>query len=246
MTCSEALTYLSPYLDSELDPTTSFEIARHLEQCPACAERFARERRVERRLSDAVRQAGVDATLWSKALARAPAPGRPSPLRLLAVAAATLLIVGLGLTFLAPRAPPAPPDLARVLVADHLRLVGGVERVELASADRGAIAEFFKGHLPVDVRCPPTVTPVGARNCRLNDRLVGYVQGTVSGSTVSLFFIPASVLEDFPEMTAVLRTRGAACAVPVGVYGVAARMRDRALICAVGALPPDQLLPLVE
>ena len=41
MNCKEARRWMSPYIDSELGKTKTFEISEHLRYCPACAERFA-------------------------------------------------------------------------------------------------------------------------------------------------------------------------------------------------------------
>ncbi len=43
MKCHEARKWISPYLDSELDPTKTFEVSQHLESCSACKSRFEKE-----------------------------------------------------------------------------------------------------------------------------------------------------------------------------------------------------------
>ena len=47
MNCRDVRRWISPYLDSELDQTKTFEISEHLRVCEACAERFEKERRVD-------------------------------------------------------------------------------------------------------------------------------------------------------------------------------------------------------
>lgn len=47
MNCREVRRWLSPYLDSELGKTKTFEVSEHLRLCAACATRFERERRVD-------------------------------------------------------------------------------------------------------------------------------------------------------------------------------------------------------
>lgn len=47
MNCREARRRLSPYLDSELDPTTTFAISEHLRVCDDCRRRFEVERGVD-------------------------------------------------------------------------------------------------------------------------------------------------------------------------------------------------------
>lgn len=47
MNCREVRRWLSPYLDSELGETKTFEVSEHLRQCNPCATRFEQERRVD-------------------------------------------------------------------------------------------------------------------------------------------------------------------------------------------------------
>lgn len=47
MNCREVRRWLSPYLDSGLGKTKTFEVSEHLRQCSACATRFDQERRVD-------------------------------------------------------------------------------------------------------------------------------------------------------------------------------------------------------
>ena len=43
MKCHDARKWISPYIDSELDPTKTFELSQHLENCESCKTRFGRE-----------------------------------------------------------------------------------------------------------------------------------------------------------------------------------------------------------
>jgi anti-sigma factor RsiW len=52
MKCSEIKKWISPYLDSELDQTRTFEISQHLESCDSCRVRFEQEQRVESAIRD--------------------------------------------------------------------------------------------------------------------------------------------------------------------------------------------------
>lgn len=47
MNCRQARRCMSPYLDSELDPTTTFAISEHLRLCESCWRRFEAERGVD-------------------------------------------------------------------------------------------------------------------------------------------------------------------------------------------------------
>lgn len=47
MNCNEIRNWMSPYLDSELGQTKTFEVSEHLRRCPTCAKRFDAEREVD-------------------------------------------------------------------------------------------------------------------------------------------------------------------------------------------------------
>lgn len=55
MNCTDVIGYLSPYLDSELDPTTTFQIQAHLSGCQSCRERFDEEAAFERQINGSLR-----------------------------------------------------------------------------------------------------------------------------------------------------------------------------------------------
>lgn len=56
MQCQEARKWISPYLDSELDPTKTFEVSQHLESCTPCRERFQKEGRADELIGAVLRR----------------------------------------------------------------------------------------------------------------------------------------------------------------------------------------------
>lgn len=56
MRCQETRKWISPYLDSELDPTKTFEVSQHLESCAPCRERFEKEGRADELIGAALRR----------------------------------------------------------------------------------------------------------------------------------------------------------------------------------------------
>jgi len=66
MTCRECRKWWSPYLDSELDASTTFEVSEHLRTCRACRERFEREEFVENWLRDRLRDGRMPDQLWGE------------------------------------------------------------------------------------------------------------------------------------------------------------------------------------
>lgn len=65
MNCSEARRWLSPYLDSELDPTKTFAISEHLRVCDACRRRFDAEREVDRSITGALESDRMPDAVWN-------------------------------------------------------------------------------------------------------------------------------------------------------------------------------------
>ncbi len=74
MNCRETRRYLSPYLDSELGKTKTFEISDHLRQCPNCTDRFDKERKVDLVIADHLRH--VPSLDWEQIERTAMAPRR--------------------------------------------------------------------------------------------------------------------------------------------------------------------------
>ncbi len=59
MNCREVRRWLSPYLDSELGKTKTFEVSEHLRQCESCATRFEQERRIDASIAEKLSDAPV-------------------------------------------------------------------------------------------------------------------------------------------------------------------------------------------
>ena len=66
MRCDEIQAMRGPYLDSELEATTSLEIEQHLKSCPECARLFAEEQTVEGGIKAALNQGHRTAAVWDQ------------------------------------------------------------------------------------------------------------------------------------------------------------------------------------
>ncbi len=66
MNCHEARKWMSPYLDSELGQTKTFEISEHLQQCVSCGTRFDAERRVDAMMCERLELEPMPDELWDK------------------------------------------------------------------------------------------------------------------------------------------------------------------------------------
>ena len=66
MKCTETRKWMSPYLDSELGKTKTFEVSEHLARCPDCARRFESERRVDELMRSRMESGPMPDEVWSR------------------------------------------------------------------------------------------------------------------------------------------------------------------------------------
>ncbi len=99
MRCNEVRKFLSPYLDSELDPTMTFKVSQHLEQCTRCATRFDREGHAESLIAERLKQMEpvVQWATLENVVLSAPRPIYRRPVWWVAAAAAVaFVLIGFG------------------------------------------------------------------------------------------------------------------------------------------------------
>ena len=94
MTCEQCRRWWSPYLDSELDATTTFQVSEHLRVCDACRDRFEREKYVDDLLREKLRATSMPGALWQSIgrQVRAERRGLPLVFKLMAPLAAAAVI----------------------------------------------------------------------------------------------------------------------------------------------------------
>jgi len=202
MKCQQTRIYLSPYLDSELDPTTTYEVSRHLETCSACADLFAAEEELERAIRARLRRARGDEEdeeeVIERALSRAFAlRTRLSGWRAVFAAASLLLVLGLFAYRLTSIMGDPVPELVAMAAEDHRRYLVGDVSPELLTKDPADLTSFLDAKLAGDTGSFPTGDGwevEGARLCSFHDIPVGFV-------TLRYHGIPVSVV-DLPEENA--------------------------------------------
>jgi anti-sigma factor RsiW len=243
--CTRARRLLSAYLDSGLDATTTFEIARHLEQCAGCAARFTAEERVERAIAGALGEpAGGELALTRRALDRAV---RRSSRRLwfLAAAAGLALVAGAVYALGGLRAT-SPPEIVLAAAEDHARWLQGAVEPGFRSARAEDVERFLSESLPGSATTVPRAEPwtiLGVRLCKLREARVGFVMLHRGALPVSLFVIPrAELAEHGLQETDPGRPH---CFELREGHAVLARSGEH-LLCAVGDLPVSELEELVH
>lgn len=96
MDCHECRKWWSPYLDSELDASKTFEVSEHLRACAECRDRFERETYIENWLRERLKSEKMPQELWGTLCREVRSQERTVRFpfgRILAVAASVLFLV---------------------------------------------------------------------------------------------------------------------------------------------------------
>jgi anti-sigma factor RsiW len=98
--CRNTRTKLDSYIDDELVVETNLEMARHFQNCGACAQEEAARRELRGRLRAAARAVPTPTGLDQRVLARLKLDGRwRTPWSLIAIAAISVLCFGWWFTY---------------------------------------------------------------------------------------------------------------------------------------------------
>lgn len=241
MRCKDVRKYVSPYLDSELDGKTSFEIVRHLELCAECRTRFDSEEVVEKRISSFLRKAEAgDEELWRRAVEKALRRPRRPVARIVAAAAAALLLA-LGVWQIAG---PRTADLVELLRKDYLAAGREAHLLDVASSDPNHVSRFFKERMNMAVTIPPVsrMELQGGRACSLNGVPTAFILYRCDREQVSLCVFSEAELGRF--------TNGPSPGNPrvdeSGAVVVVVVCKAGKVISAAGPIPRSELLALCD
>jgi len=191
MECRDVIDRLSPFLDEELDPVESREVARHLESCPECAAAFERQRQLSESLKRDLAYHRAPDLLRARVLrdARA-ASGREDPRtrpanqqwRWLSAAAAVIAVVA-GTWWVATLSGgQAGERLAREAVAGHVRSLMANHLTDVTSTDQHTVKPWFAGKLDFS----PPVTDFAEAGYPLIGGRLDYLQGRPVAALVYL------------------------------------------------------------
>jgi anti-sigma factor RsiW len=198
MKCEEVSHYLSPYLDSELDPKTSFEMSSHFSQCESCHERFEAERRIESAMSvELKRSAARDETYWNRAKDQAFRPkgnGRVWALGLLAVVAASVCVMAIRNH---PRG-----GLAEDLRNEFAAFEAGRWQLEILGSDSGQVETFCRDRLGLAIHVPEKIGNFeleGARRCSLRGATTAFISYRSVSRHIVAFIFSADHLDRYAQ-----------------------------------------------
>jgi anti-sigma factor RsiW len=252
MTCGEAKQHWHLYHDSEGDASLHLEIEEHLAGCPACAEWFHLQSRLEELVTAKLTKPPADPALWTRVLAGAGLKQPRSTRRRFwlagaAACATAVLLVVAGLSRF--RTPAHGADLMQVSATWHERLRSGEEPVQFASESDERVEAYLKGRVPFPVRCPPRKdTGFVVRGAGVNEiegRPAAYLSGTVGDVPVSILVLPRDSLDSFPAELEAVRRHGTHH-VPAGQYAMVLREFDRNAIVVIGGTDPAALERVVN
>lgn len=246
MKCTDVRRLVSPYLDSELDETTQFEISRHLEACPECAGRFRAEEELEHAVARSLRRTeGDEEEVLRAALRRALRTSAGSRARRALAACAFLLAAGWLAVLVWRRVAPRGEDVPAIVVAaarDHARSLLAPHPPELGGSSE-AIDGFLRSELGAELG-PLHLDAMwaldGVRRCRLEELRVGLVSLRCGTEPVSLFVVPASAdVGGAPEL-------GAARVFRMGDANAVLQTAESGVRLAVGNVDERRLRGLLQ
>lgn len=254
MRCHEVRNLFGPYVDSELDAKTSFEIEQHLESCADCARVFKAERDLDGRIFSALRRGEKTEGIWAKLEAQISSPTfwgrikriRPSTL----VGLGVCLAVAVGLLAVFVGSNLRRLDLAVAVEKDHRAYLEGTMAPEFAGPLPEEIARTLSGRL--DARAFSTLPSAagfraeGARVCHLSGVPVAWIMGRYQGIPVSLIVLKTSELTHFPGAKRRIASGEPVICTRTGSFQFAARVVGEQVVCAVAETSKTQLEDLVK
>jgi anti-sigma factor RsiW len=255
MTCNEARQHWMLYLDSEGDAELHFRISDHVGMCPACAEWFSKQERLERLLAERLRCSTASGELWGRILHRtgvAPAPRarrwRRTAWSLVgAVALLGLAAVGMLLFLTRPALGPdrSEPDLTRLTADCHERHLRGLSQVEFRSQDGQAVARYLHQHVSFPVNRPPhewvEFAVEGCGVCRWAPKPMAYIAGRYQQTSVSIFVLARDSLNTFPHTRDCLTEAGGLYRCQERGYETVSTITPENVVVVVGTARPQAL-----
>ncbi len=254
MNCHNARQHWNLYHDSEGDAELHFAVSEHLAMCPACADWFQQQSRLEERLAEKLRPVPATEAVWSRVLAQArvtrPLRSRGRWIWASAACAAGVLVAALWYTSgLRPDARRSAADLSELSAAWHERLLTGAELIPFASNNDLAVEGYLRQRVTFPVRCPPRkdagFAVQGAGTCELAKQPAAFLLGQVNDTPVSILILSKDSLPAFPREFEALRSADIhQCR--EGDYMMVLGVKDRNAIVIIGRTDPAKLLRVLN
>jgi hypothetical protein len=142
-------------------------------------------------------------------------------------------------------------SLTRLTVDCHERHLRGLSRVEFHSPDRQEVERYVRGQVAFPVRCPRPAggafTVEGGGVCRWSPQPMAYFVGRAEQTSVSVFVLPRSCLDTFPQDRDRLQAAGGRYSSrEEGGYRTVSGLTGDSVVIVVGTAPPDTLERLLD
>lgn len=252
MKCPKVKAYLHLYLDSELSPETTFEIAQHLDECEPCRALASGEQRLESLLRERlVQSAPDDSQMWGRAVRQA------IPINRFAASLSTRVIYGLAAVLVLSAGAilwsryfsHGELDLAEAVANAHTEVIEDSKHTFAVTGESSRVDSFFREQL--SARFDMNLS--GLDNCRSLEGSICDVQGVKTAhivcdadTSVSLFWMSASDLSAFPAALARFEKEGPYIHCTVQPYEFCAFRDHGAVIVGIGSVPETQLRSILE
>ncbi|MCG8405285.1 MAG: zf-HC2 domain-containing protein [Phycisphaerales bacterium] len=254
MKCGDVREYVFAFLDSELDAPLSIELQRHLERCPVCAREVEIERTIRKQLETMLEIPDKHPPLDEDSLRPGLTTIRQGPAlhrwTFTAISTAVALLIGLAMWLWLTQADGRPTEthFADLVVTDYQHFLDNRQSVQFASEDSAEVSGWLQTKTGLKVTLPHSqsghCTLVGARECKIARRTVGFVLYKIGDMPASLIVADSRAfdLDHFSQVHHEGRTHWVdRCK----GHNVVACERDNLLYAAVSSLPEKELFCLM-
>lgn len=242
LSCEEALPLLAAFQDNELDGVTSLAVQEHIDECLLCGRQLWWNAEADaslRRLAEATPPA--PSALRARVLRTAAGERRVTSMsfrrRMLAVAAAIVVLLGIATAYFHSA---AAPDVMQ-FVENHTDSLQQADPVEFQTANPSEAERWLRARLPFApaVPRPRGYRLLGARVCEVNNAPVAFLLYEHESKRLSCFVsaYTQTTLRGF-DTTAARRIHLGTCE----GKNVAAWDADRSGYLLVGDVPRESLL----
>ena len=214
--CQSIDTLITPLIDGELSGSERERLERHLRVCASCHSRVDAERAVRALIhgrQSALKSDCAPVALRVKCaghcqLTTLAGPGSRWKRRMMPLAAAAILIIGVGAVLVYQGTTPSARVLAMELATDHQQCFEQPGPQETAATVESAMASTFGWQVALAPSQSAGLELIGARQCSFEGSPVAHLMFRHDGEPMSLFMVPKASYDP-----AMVEAMGQQCAI---------------------------------